>query len=262
MSTLLWHNEFIDDWMYAFPLGNGRVGAMVYGNPQRELIEINEESLWSGRQIEEKYHASQETLNEIRNLIFQEKLEAAADLARKTFLSDPPVVRSYESFGEIFIDFYDKSPYTNYRKELELNEAICRVFWTKSGMNFESESFVSEDYDAFVYRLANDGKPFSCKISMRRKQDAYSGCLKNDTIIMNGRTIYPESRNYGEGGEGMSFGSKLKVKTDGNLSCEHDSLVLLDATYIIIYGAFSTNYNIDKFDVVLHRIPSGIIVEF
>ena len=98
MSTLLWNNEYIDDWMGAYPLGNGRLGAMVYGNPQRELIEINEESLWSGKQTEEKYHASQETLNEIRRLIFEEKLEAAADLARKTFLSDPPVVRSYESF--------------------------------------------------------------------------------------------------------------------------------------------------------------------
>ena len=72
MSTLLWHNEFIDDWMGAFPLGNGRVGAMVYGNPQCEQIEINEESLWSGSQLEEKYHASPETLAEIRKLIFEE----------------------------------------------------------------------------------------------------------------------------------------------------------------------------------------------
>ena len=64
MSTRLWLNEYIDDWMCAFPLGNGRVGAMVYGNPQCERIEINEESLWSGRQIEEKYHASAEVLAE------------------------------------------------------------------------------------------------------------------------------------------------------------------------------------------------------
>ena len=110
MSTRLWHNEFKDDWMWALPLGNGRIGAMQYGNPHCEQIEINEESLWSGRQIEEKYHASPEALAEIRRLLFEEKLHEAADLARKTFLSDPPVVRSYQSFGEIFIDFLDKSP--------------------------------------------------------------------------------------------------------------------------------------------------------
>ncbi len=249
MSTLLWHNEFINDWMYAFPLGNGRVGAMQYGNPDCEQIEINEESLWSGKRIEEKYHASPETLAEIRKLIFEEKLHEAADLARKTFLSDPPVVRSYESFGEIFVDFFDKSPYTNYRKELELSEAVSRVFWTKSRTNFKSECFVSEDYDALVYKLESDGNPFSCKITMKRKQDAYTGTIKKDTLIMNGRTTFAESPSYGEGGEGMSFSSRIKVKTDGNLAAEHDNIVVIDATFIIVYGAFETNYNVEKFDI-------------
>ncbi len=248
MSTKLWHNEFKDDWMWALPLGNGRIGAMQYGNPHCEQIEINEESLWSGRQIEEKYHASPEALQEIRRLIFEEKLDQAADLARKTFLSDPPVVRSYQSFGEIFIDFFDKSPYTDYNKELELSEAVSRVSWTKSGIKYESECFISEDYDAFVYRLQNDGRPFSCKITMKRKQDAYTGCISADTLIMNGRTTYAQSPDYGEGGEGMSFGAKLRVKTDGKLSAEHDNIVLTDATYLIIYGAFATNYDIEKFD--------------
>ena len=249
MSTKLWHNEFIDDWMYAFPLGNGRVGAMQYGNPQCELIEINEESLWSGSQLEEKYHASPEALSEIRKLIFEEKLHEAADLARKTFLSDPPRVRFFESFGEIFIDFFDKSPYTDYNKELELSEAIARVSWTKSGAKFESECFVSTDHDAFVYRLKNDGKPFSCKITMKRKQDAYTAALSNDTLLLNGRVTYAEDPFYGEGGEGMSFGAKLRVKTDGKLSYEHDSLIVLDCTCITLYGSFATNYNVEKFDI-------------
>lgn len=249
MSTKLWHNEFKDDWMYAFPLGNGRIGAMQYGNPHCEQIEINEESLWSGRQIEEKYHASHEALEEIRRLIFEEKLKEAADLARQTFLSDPPVVRSYESFGEIFIDFFDKSPYTDYNKVLELSEAVTHISWTKSGIKYESECFISADYDAFVYKLKNDGHPFSCKITMKRKQDAYTGCISDDTLLLNGRTTYAESRNYGEGGEGMSFGAKLRIKTDGKLSAEHDNITLTDGTYIIIYGAFATNYNIEKFDI-------------
>ena len=249
MSTRLWHNEFKDDWMWALPLGNGRIGAMQYGNPHCEQIEINEESLWSGRQIEEKYHASPEALAEIRRFIFEEKLQEAADLARKTFLSDPPVVRSYQRFGEIFIDFLDKSPYTDYSKELELSEAVSRVSWKKSGSVYESECFVSADYDAFVYKLKNDGHPFSCKITMKRKQDAYTGSISDDTLILNGRTTYAASPLYGEGGEGMSFGAKIRVRTDGKLSAEHDCINLTDGTYIIIYGSFATNYNIDKFDV-------------
>lgn len=249
MSTKLWHNEFIDDWMCAFPLGNGRVGAMVYGNPQCEQIEINEESLWSGRQLEEKYHASPEALSEIRKLIFEEKLHEAAELARKTFLSDPSRVRFFESFGEIFIDFFDKSPYTEYNKELELSEAIARVSWKKSGAKFESECFVSAEHDAFVYRLKNDGKPFSCKFTMKRKQDAYTAAISNDTLLLNGRVTFSEDPFYGEGGEGMSFGGKLKIKTDGTLLYEHDSIVVLDGTCITIYASFATNYNVEKFDI-------------
>lgn len=249
MSTLLWHNEFKDDWMWALPLGNGRIGAMQYGNPHREQIEINEESLWCGRRIEEEYHASPEALSGIRKLIFEEKLKEAADLARATFLSNPPAVRSYESFGEIFVDFLDKSPYTNYRKELELSEAISRISWTKSGMDFESECFVSEDYDALVYKLKSSGRPFSCSVTVKRKQDAYSACLSDDTLIMNGRVTCSTNRTYGEGTEGMSFGAKLRIETDGKLSVGHDSVTVTDGTYVILYGAFATNYDVNKFDI-------------
>ena len=249
MSTLLWHNEFIDDWMCAFPLGNGRVGAMIYGNPHCEQIEINEESLWCGRKIEEKYHASPEALAEIRKLIFEERLQQAADLARATFLSDPPVVRSYESFGEIFVDFFDKSPFSDYRKELELSEAISRVSWKKSGMEFRSECFVSEEFDALVYKLWNDGRPFSCKVSFKRKRDAYSASLRKDEIILNGRLNTADSPLYGEGCEGMSFGGKLKIVTDGTLTPDHDFITVTDCTYVILYGAFETNYSIEKFDI-------------
>lgn len=249
MSTKLWYDEFVNDWMWALPLGNGRVGAMQYGNPDCEQIEINEESLWSGRQIEESYHASPEALAEIRKLLHEEKLKEAAQLARETFLSDPPVVRSYEAFGEIFVDFLDKSPYTNYRKELELSEAICRIFWTKSKANYKSECFISEDFDGFVYKVEAEGKPFSCNVSIKRKRDAYSACIENDTIIMNGRITYATHHYYGEGGEGMSFGARLKIKTDGELSHDHSTITVADATYLIIYSAFETNYEADKFDI-------------
>ena len=117
MSTCIWHNRFEHDWMRAFPLGNGRVGAMLYGNPMKETIEINEESLWSGKQQKEIYHSSPEILQQLRSLLFQEKYEEATKICTKTFLANPPTVRFYESFGELLIDFTDKREYTNYRKE-------------------------------------------------------------------------------------------------------------------------------------------------
>ena len=97
MSTKLWHNEFKDDWMWALPLGNGRIGAMQYGNPHCEQIEINEESLWCGRRIEEEYHASPEALAQIRKLIFEEKLKEAGVA--------PYAVEGYRSNGWVLLDY-------------------------------------------------------------------------------------------------------------------------------------------------------------
>ena len=73
MSTRVWQEDYERDWMRAFPLGNGRIGAMLYGNPFKETIEMNEESLWSGKQHKEMYHSSPEILQELQSLLFQER---------------------------------------------------------------------------------------------------------------------------------------------------------------------------------------------
>ena len=248
MSTKLWYNQFVNDWMNALPLGNGRIGAMLYGNPDCEQIEINEESLWSGKQLVEQNHATPEILAEIRRLISEERLQEATALSRDTFLATPPRVRFYESAGEIFVDFEDKSEYTNYHKELELNDAVGAVTWNKGDAEYKSECFVSEEYDVFVYKVEAT-KPFTATVTLKRKRDAYTGAIKPDTIIMNGRIIYETHPNVGEGGEGMAFGGMMKIKTDGKINDLHDRVEIKDATYIILYNAFATNYNVQLFDI-------------
>ena len=249
MSTELWYDRYVDDWMNALPLGNGRIGAMFYGNPLREVIEINEESLWSGRQISEKNHATRENLSDIRNLIKENRLQEAAKLCRETFLADPPFVRFYESFGEISIDFADKGEYTNYRKSLELSDAMATLSFQKGDCRFQSECFVSEDYDALVYQVKSDSTPFSCEVTIKREENAQTRALSEDTLALDGRLVYPSDPLYGEGGEGMSFGARIRVRSDGVLSATSDSVLVSDATYLELYGVFATNYNLQKFDV-------------
>jgi len=248
MSTTLWYDRYRNDWIHALPLGNGRVGAMFYGSPDRETIEINEESLWSGRQIRETNHATPADLQKIRELIFEDRLAEAAQLSRETFLADPPRVRFYESLGEIFIDFADKTDFTDYRKALELSTATATAAWKKGITAYESECFVSEAYDALCYRVTATA-PFSCTVTMKRGQDAYTAATAHDTLVLNGRTTYTPDPQYGDGGEGMSFGARIKTITDGALQERHDHIAVTDATYLIIYGAFATNYNVDTFDI-------------
>ena len=249
MSTKLWYDSFVDEWIRALPLGNGRVGAMVYGNPHKETIEINEESLWSGRQIREEYHATPKVLAEIRSLIAEERLQEAVELSRQTFLASPSRVRFFESFGELFIDYADKRDYTDYRKELELSEAMATVSWKKGDTSLRSETFVSEAYDVLIHRVESDGAPFSCSVTLKRKQDAYTGAVSADTLLMNGRIIYETTPQHGEGGEGMAFGAILKLRTDGQLVYHHDCAEVKDATHLTLIGAFATNYNVKIFDI-------------
>ena len=247
MSTKLWYDRYQNDWINALPLGNGRVGAMFYGSPDRDIVEINEESLWSGRQIKETNHATPADLARIRELIFADQLQEAAQLSRETFLADPPRVRFYESFGEVLVDFADKSEFADYRKELELATGIASATWKKGSTTYKTECFVSEAYDALCYCVTAD-QPFSCTVTMKRGQDAYTAAIAHDTLVLNGRTTYAPDPQYGDGGEGMSFGARIKVITDGKLQERHDHIAVSDATYLTVYGAFATNYNVEIFD--------------
>ncbi len=249
MSTKLWYDRYQNDWIHALPLGNGRVGAMFYGGPNHDIVEINEESLWSGRQIKETNHATPADLARIRELIFENRLREAAQLSRETFLADPPRVRFYESFGEFLVDFSDKSELCDYRKELDLTQGIASASWKKGDTAYRTECFVSEAYDALCYRVEATGVPFSCTVTMKRGQDAYTAAIANDTLVLNGRTTYARHPQYGDGGEGMSFGARIKVISDGTVQERHDFIEVTNATYLTVYGAFATNYNVDIFDI-------------
>ncbi|MBQ9115442.1 MAG: glycoside hydrolase N-terminal domain-containing protein, partial [Clostridia bacterium] len=184
-----------------------------------------------------------------RALVLEERLQEAAQLSRETFLATPPRVRFYESFGEIFVDFGENGEYTDYRKELELADAIASVSWVRGGARYKSECFVSEEYDALVYRVESEGKPFSCNVTMVRKQDAYTAAISKDTLVLNGRVTYSPDPQYGEGGEGMSFGARIKVVSDGEIKESHSAISVTNATYLTVYGAFATNYNVRSFDI-------------
>ena len=247
MSTKIFHSTYTRDWMRAFPLGNGRIGAMLYGDPHTETLEINEESLWGGRQLEESFKSDKATLDKIRELLFAEKCEDAASICTESLLANPPRVRSYESFGEILLDFDDKNEYTDYRKELELSDAVASVSYIKNGICYKSESFVSEKYDCLVYKMTADGR-FSCSVTMKRAQDAFTSVIDEKNIVLNGRIINLTTEQHGEGFEGMSFGARLYVESDGNVSFDKTRIFVKDATNFTLYGAFATNYNIEKFD--------------
>ena len=250
MNNKIWYNKFTDGWMNALPLGNGKTAAMVYGNPNTERAEINEESLWAGRRIEEKYGASKGLLDKMRNLLFEGRNEEAQAIARENFLSTPAVIRSFQSMGEVIIDFADHQDCWNYHKELDLSDGIFRVSYTKKATEYSGESFVSEKHNVFVYKMSvNEGKTFSCTIKMERGRDAYTSGYNNETIIMNGQLISCDDARRGPHSEDMRFAAMLRVQTDGKTTLSQNAIKVEDATYFIVFSAYGTNYNVKKYDI-------------
>ncbi len=247
MNKCLWHNRYEEDWLRAFPIGNGRVAAMVYGGPNEEILQINEESLWSGRQIREAYSSSPEVLEQIRNLLFQKKIDEAFALCEKHLLSNPPMVRHYQTFGDIRIRFGEEV-YTDYRKTMDLETAVVETAYQKGNAQYKSETFISQSGDALVYRLTAT-EPFACTLSMERVRDSVTFAPDNHNLRMTGKITWDDHQLCGPAGEGMSFCGCLRLETDGTSKADGNVLTVQNATEITLFGGFATNYNISAFDV-------------
>ena len=260
MSTKLWYNQFKDGWLNALPLGNGRLAAMFYGNPKREQIQLNEESLWTSRQLKEEYSTSPEIMQEIRTLLFNEEYEKAGELSDKYLLANPPRVRHYQTAGDIFIDFSDKSDISDYIKELDLKTGITSCSYKKNGAEYEEECFISQKYDVVCFRIkTKNGEKFSFKSSLIREKNAEERQKNGDGqkitvtntengVLTVGQIIDEDNEMFGKGGENLRFGSYMAIKTDGQLS-SHDGIIeVKDASEAVIFADVETDYDVNTFD--------------
>jgi alpha-L-fucosidase 2 len=178
------------NWEEALPLGNGRLGAMVFGMPDREKIQLNEDSIWSGQYRDRNNPAAKEALPLIRRLLDEGRVSEAEELCLECFSGLPPAQRVYQSAGELQISFSPQGffghPYSgslngpllqnvdHYRRELDINKAVHTLFFAYNGAVFTRECFISAPAGLLILRFsAADlaGKPLSGKISLRAGLD-------------------------------------------------------------------------------------------
>ncbi|MBQ7109539.1 MAG: glycoside hydrolase family 95 protein [Clostridia bacterium] len=249
MNKIIWFNKYRENWMDALPLGNGKTAAMFYGGTCTERIEINEESLWGGRQIEEKHNASKEILDKMRGLLFAGKNDEAIQLARQNYLAYPRSVYGYESMGEIIIDFDDKNDCWGYRKELDLEQGAVNLSYTKFRIKYSSQCFISEKHNVVAYRIRAENGAFSCNVSLEREQDAHTSAYNDEVLVMNGQLISMDDERKGPHCEGMHFAGMAKVITDGERTANKKFIRIENATELTIFAGFGTGYNVDKYDI-------------
>ncbi len=152
----LWYRSPAKEWEEALPLGNGRLGAMVYGGAEHEHIQVNEESIWYGGPVERNNPDMREQLPEIRRLLFDGEIARAERLMWHAMSGCPNGQHPYQTLGDIQIGFDGIGEVTDYERELDLEKALCRTSFTADEVHYRREYFISHPADCMVMRFTAD----------------------------------------------------------------------------------------------------------
>ena len=207
----LWYRQPAKDWNEALPIGDGRLGAMVFGNVKSEQIQLNEDSIWAGERRNRINPLARENLAEVRRLLFAGKPREAEELAERTMISVPKRLPPYQPLGDLLIDFEHDNA-TDYKRELDLDTAIVRVSYTVGDTRFTREIFAAQ---TITCRLTAD-KPgrVSFSATLKRDQDA-TVRVDKDRIVMSGEAIARDERHKEERKVGTKFCGMFKVFREG-----------------------------------------------
>ncbi len=235
-DNVLWYQQPAEGWHQALPVGNGRLGAMVFGGVETERLALNEESVWSGQPMQTDRVGAYKSLPEIRRLLFEGKHRQAEDLVKRHVLGPRPL-GSYQPLGDLTLEF-PKLASKNYRRWLDLSEGVAGVRFTSERGLIHREVFASPVHDVLVVRLTSEqtgGVDVSLKLS--REGGAKTEVLNDTMLRMSGVT------DAGKPSEGVRFVAGLQVLTEGgSVTPEGDRLHVRDANHVTILITAATNY--------------------
>ncbi|MDP4286124.1 MAG: glycoside hydrolase family 95 protein [Bacteroidota bacterium] len=237
----LWYNHpSVDTWENALPLGNGRLGAMVYGDVVDENIQLNEATVWTGSPGNNGNPNSLSALPEIRRLVFEGKQKEAQNLADKTMESEDKG-QMFQPVGNARLHFDGQQQYTNYYRELDIERAVAKTTYTSNNINYTREVFTSFPDQVIVMRLTAN-KPGSITFTA-----SLTTPIINSSIATNNKNevvVHGVTADH-EGVKGMvRFNAIMKVKNKGGKLVQTDSnLTIIGADEAIVFISIATNFN-------------------
>ena len=258
-NNTLWYKQAAKDWNEALPVGNGRIGAMVYGNPWNETIQLNEESLWAGCPEDGNADAAS-IMPQIQKLLLEGKVAEANQMAEKNLAGDPMRIRSYQTFGELDIDFFDRGSddadgfypegVKGYERSLDLMSGVASTEFSAGGTRFRREVFASAPDNVLVIRLSADRKEsLSFKLSYNRSENASASPAGPGMLAVSGQLIDLPDKGQGKPGPHMKFAGLVKVENKGGDVTTAGNAIYVDkADEVVILVAMDTDYNFDKLD--------------
>lgn len=234
----IWFSRPAESWNEALPVGNGRLGAMIFGGIENERIQLNEESVWTGRPRWDANPDALKNLPEVRKLLFAGKYAEAEKLAQSGIMGQfrRDEASSYQTLGDLSLRFGPLRSVSGYRRELDINEAVARVSYSSGQTKFTREIFSSAPNQAIVIRLTAD-RPgtvaFTAKLTRPGNKAAIHA--KDNGITM--------SEHVGDG-VGVKMETRLRIITDGGqIISGGDSLKVSAANSATIFITAATDYS-------------------
>ncbi len=240
-----WKNDA--EWLKALPVGNGSIGAMVFGDVNRERIQLNEKSLWSGSPADNDNTMAYESLDSIRNLLFTGNYKEAHILAEKTQICKGAgsghgngarvPFGCYQTLGDLWLDFESKTAYTDYSRELDLADGVVRVKYKKDGIQYTREVFTSFPDQVLVIRLTSDSKTGISFTAGLTRPERFTTSSREGELNMSGQM------DNGMDGPGMKWISRLKVmNSGGSVEYSGDHVSVQEAASVTLLLTAATDY--------------------
>jgi len=245
----LWYAAPASAWTEALPVGNGRLGAMVFGGADFERIQLNEETIWAGPPVPEPRDGARAALDRARALFFAGKAKEGEDLIQREFLGPRISPRSYQPLGDLRLEFPldvegggGEGWIEDYVRRLDLEEGIARTSFRAAGVTHTREVFASAPDDVVVVRLAAD-RPGAVRVRVRlgRSVDAETRAdVAGAGLVLAGRA------SHGGKHLGVRFEARLRAVAEGDAArvrAEGDALAIEGADAVTLLLAAATDYN-------------------
>ena len=238
----LWYDQPAGTWLRALPIGNSQLGAMVYGGTDVEELALNEETFWSGSPHDNNSPEAREHLQEVRDLTLMGREEEAHQLLDRYFFHGPHGMR-FLPLGSVKLLLGHKEV-TDYRRELDLGDALATTSYTYNGVKYERSVFASQTDHAIVVRLTASKKgalSFDVNFDSQLKADVF-GVTEREGVSVNELAAVVDGVEQEGIKAGLKAECRISVEADGEILRNSQALGVKDATTATLYIVAATNF--------------------
>ena len=247
-SLSLWYDKPASQWVEALPIGNGSLGAMIYGGVQTEHLQINEDTVWTGKPHDYTHTGAVKTFPVLRDLMLEmlrlernaqwdaalEVQKQAESLAMETFMSQPLGQKSYQPAGDLWLEFSGHLQTENYRRDLNLVTATAAVKYACEGVTYQREAFASYPRHAIAVKVTADKSgALDFKAYLSSPHTSWVSVSAHDGMLKLSGSVEQD---------GILFELWLSVRCDGSLSQVGDSLHIASASWAELIVVAATNF--------------------